>query len=136
MYTNNRDAYRQAFFTAWQKHQRNLPLEPVEAQLIKVILLHPEYHPFLEKPNTYQAQEFSLAENPFFHMSLHVAIQEQIQLNRPAGVRQVYQTLLTKYLDANYVEHYMMECMARIMYKAQQDGVMPDEAEYLKQLLS
>jgi hypothetical protein len=134
MYTNNRDAYRQAFFTAWQKHLRKLPLETVEAQLLKVILLHPEYHALLNNPSMYQAQEFSLEENPFFHMSLHVAIQEQLRLDRPAGVRAAYQKLLNKSKNAHEAEHYMMGCLARVMHKAQESGNMPDEQEYLKEL--
>lgn len=135
MYTNNRDAYRQVFFTAWQKHQRKLPLETVEAQLLEVMLLHPEYHALLDKPAMYQAQEFSLEENPFFHMSLHVAVREQLRLDRPAGVRTAYQKLLLKFEHAHEVEHHMMGCLARAMHKAQESGQMPDEQEYLKSLV-
>ena len=43
MYTNDRDAYRHAFYTAWQKYQKKLALEPLEKQLVEIILLHPEY---------------------------------------------------------------------------------------------
>lgn len=134
MYTNDRDAYRQAFFTAWQKHLKQLPLESVEAEVVAVILLHPEYHSFLAKPNTYQQQEFMLEENPFFHMSLHLALQEQISTNRPAGITHIHQELLAIYINPHLVAHYMMQCLSQTLADAQQRGYAPDEASYLESL--
>ena len=134
MYTNNRDAYRQAFFIAWDKYKKKLPLEPVESQLIEVILLHPEYHALLERPNAYEQQEFTFEENPFIRMSLHLTVREQVRTNRPAGVTAIYQELLKKYINGQEVEYRMMECLAKILLHSQQSGTMPNEEEYLKQL--
>jgi len=134
MYTNNRDAYRQAFFTVWQKYQKKLPLEPVEAQLVEIIDLHPEYHPLLGKPDSYQNQEFTTEENPFLHMSLHIALREQIRTNRPAGVAAIYADLIEKYVHTHEVEHRMMECLSQIIWSAQQTGVMSSEEYYLEKL--
>lgn len=134
MYSNNRDAYRQAFFTAWQKYQKKLLLEPIEAQLIEVILMHTEYHSLFDQQTIYQKQEFQLEENPFFHMSLHVSVQEQIKMNRPFGVTLVYQKLLTLHPDEHEVQHRMMECLADILWQAQQDNTMPNEMRYLEKL--
>lgn len=134
MYSNNRDAYRQAFFTAWQKYQKKIPLEAVEAQLIDIILLHPEYHSLLDKNNINQTPEFALEENPFFHMSLHLAMREQLHTNRPAGMALIHQQLIAKYHHAHDVEHQMMACLSQMMWKAQQTGVAPNETEYLEKL--
>lgn len=134
MYTNNRDAYRQTFFAAWQKYLKKWPLEAVEQQLVEVILLHPEYHALLEKPRAFQNQEFALEENPFFHMSLHIAIREQIRTNRPAGIAQIHEQLLRKYADAVQVEHRMMECLAQVMWQSQQKGEAPGEIVFLEKL--
>jgi hypothetical protein len=135
MYTNNRDAYRQAFFIAWQKHQKKMPLEPVESQLLEIILLHPEYHPLLDKAEAYQNQEFAIEENPFFHMSLHLTLHEQIRTNRPAGIKQIHQQWIEKYTyDAHDVEHRMMQCLAQILWTAQQNGTLPSEDVYLEKL--
>lgn len=134
MYTNNRDTYRQTFFIAWEKHLKKLPIEPIEAQLIEIILLHPEYHVFLEQPASYQAQEFSLEENPFMHMSLHLAILEQIQVDRPKGIKFIYQELIKKIGNNHDVLHQMMGCLAKILLDAQQTGEMSDEKKYLEKL--
>src|SRR5438093_552329 len=127
MYSNNRDAYRQAFYTAWQKHLNKSPLEPVEAQLVDIIQIHPQYHALLKKNDT--AREFDLEENPYFHMSLHLAIEEQIRINQPRGVGLIYQALVEKYQDKHQVLHLMMVCLSNLMWESQQIGSIPDENE-------
>ncbi|EKD71548.1 MAG: hypothetical protein ACD_46C00163G0005 [uncultured bacterium] len=134
MYTNNRDAYRNAFFTAWQKHLKKLPLEPFEIEMVEVILMHPEYHLWLEKSDASHTEEFILEENPFLHLGLHITIREQIKMNRPAGISEIYQSLLTKMQNVLDVEHAMMTCLANMMWQAQQTGTAPSEADYLQKL--
>jgi hypothetical protein len=134
MYTDDRNAYRKMFFHVWQKHLKQLLLEAVEAQVLNVILAHPEYHAMLDDPNTFMSQEFELEENPFFHMSLHIAVREQLQLDRPAGIKHVYQTLLQKYPSASDAEHQMTTVLAQVLHQAQQTGQTPDENTYLIKL--
>lgn len=134
MYTNNRDAYRLMFFTVWEKHLKKMSLEPIEAQLIDIILMHPEYHSILEKPASYQSQEFSIEENPFVHMSLHLAILEQIQTDRPKGIKLIHQKLIKQFENEHDALHSMMGCLAKILWTAQQNGETPSEEEYLKSL--
>ncbi len=134
MYTDDRNAYRKMFFHVWQKHLKKLLLEPVEAQVLNVILAHPEYHAMLDDPNTFMSQEFELEENPFFHMSLHIAVREQLQLDRPAGIKHVYQALLQRYPSAGDAEHQMTTVLAQVLHQAQQTGQPPDENTYLIKL--
>lgn len=132
MYTNNREAYRQAFYDAWQKYQKQIPLQPIELQIVDVILLHPEYHALLN--NAAHQQEFILEENPFLHMSLHMTVREQIKLDRPAGVRDIYQRLLLAHEDPHVVEHLMVDCLGKVLWEAQESGVAPSEEGYLVKL--
>ncbi len=134
MYTDNRDAYRQAFFMAWDKYKKQLPLNPVEGQLVEIILVHPEYHALLENPKQCEKQEFTIEENPFFHMSLHVAIREQVRTNRPTGVAEIYQILSKQMDNPHEAEHAMLTCLAQILWQAQQSGAMESEASYLEKL--
>lgn len=133
MYTDDRNAYRKIFFEVWQKYLKKLPLEAVEAQILAVILIHPEYHIVLDDPHTFMSQEFALEENPFFHMSLHIALREQIQLDRPTGIKQISHDLCQKH-PAHDAEHMMTTVMAQTMFAAQQTGSAPDEVEYLNKL--
>lgn len=132
MYTNNRDAYRQLFFTTWQKYLKKSPLIGTERQLIDIILAHPQFQRLLD--TQYQDQEFALEENPFLHMSLHLAIREQIATDRPSGVVKIYEALLQTGAAMHEVEHKMMQCLAEMMWQAQQTGMAGDEGEYLKKL--
>ncbi len=134
MYSSDREAYRQAYFIAWQKYKKNSFLEPLEAQMVDIILAHPEYHRLLENEDALHAQEYALEENPFFHMSLHMALREQIKLNRPKGIKPLHETLLIKYQDTHALEHQMITCLAQILWQAQQTNTMPDETDYLNKL--
>jgi hypothetical protein len=134
MYSNNREAYRQAFYDAWQKHLQRLPLTPIEAQLVAIINHHPEYHSLFTSHDQQHLKEFSVQENPFLHMSLHLSIQDQYIQNRPMGIKEEYQRLLACYQDAHHVEHMIMDCLANLLWHAQQTGVAPDEESYLAKL--
>lgn len=131
MYSDDPKAYRQAFFDAWQKYQKQLPLEALERQLVEVILLHPAYHGLFQDLNTLQEQSFTLEENPFFHLSLHLAINDQLKLDRPKGIVAFYQALSTKKGEPHEVLHCLMQGLAKALWQAQQTGVMPNDAEYL-----
>lgn len=134
IYSNDREAFRQAFVTAWQKHLKKLPTDNVETQLIQIILIHPEYQILFEKPADYENQEFNLEENPFLHMGLHLAVREQIRINRPYGIAEIQQNLITRFRNMHAVEHCMMDCLAQLMWKAQQSGMLPNETDYLEAL--
>jgi hypothetical protein len=133
MFSNDRNELRQVFFSAWRKHQQRLPMEPLEAQLIEIILLHPEYQPILDDPENFKAENFA-EENPFLHLSLHLAIREQVSTNRPAGIKKFYATLCEKTKNVLLAEHQMMDCLADILWQAQQKGTMPEEEMYLEAL--
>jgi hypothetical protein len=132
MYTEDRNAYRNAFNNAWQKHLKKLPLEPFEKEIVAVILSHPEYHALLDSKDT--ATEFEPEENPFLHMSLHISIREQIRTDRPTGILLIYQILLTQHGNELDVEHMMMTVLANMLWQAQQSGEMPSENSYLEKL--
>lgn len=133
MFSSDRDDYRTVFFSTWKKHQANEPLEPIEAQLLQLILAHPEYHDILEEPELFKDKNFD-SDNPFLHLSLHLGIREQIATNRPAGIREAYQGLCEKYKDLHTAEHQMMEHLGKTLWEAQRNGSMPDEAAYLEGL--
>ena|SRR5579864_4161876 len=134
MYTNHREAYRQTFYDAWQKYQKQIAMEPVEVLLVEIILIHPEYHALLNNLHACLIQEFTPEENPFMHMSLHVALREQIRSDRPAGITQLHQQHNLHIIDPHQLEHQMMTCLAQVLWEAQQTGIAPDEAAYLMKL--
>ncbi len=127
---------RQMFFTSWEKYQNKQPLLPLEHEIVQVILAHPEYHKILGNSQFQQQTYFpELGEtNPFLHMGLHLAIREQVTTDRPAGIKQVYQHLVQKYLDPLVVEHLMMDQLAEYLWLSQKNNLPPDEIHYLNAL--
>ena len=109
---------RKIYFEAWQKALNKEILSPLETLIVDVIERHPEYHPLFQSQasfENFQEEKFALKHNPFFHLALHIAIIEQIQTDKPVGIRTIYTKLLKKYSDRTLVEHKMMACLAPIL---------------------
>ena len=125
----DRDALRGAWRAAWQRHCNGLPLEPLQAQMVDVIALHPEYHEALNRT----AEDSAGDGNAFLHLSLHLALREQLATRRPAGIVDVHRRLVVAG-DAHEAEHRMIEVLAQTLWEAQQSRRMPDEQLYLEAL--
>jgi hypothetical protein len=137
LYSNDRHQMRQVFVNAWTKFQNKSAMEPLEKMICDVIVQHPEYQAIIENVEQALTQDFSpeMGEiNPFMHMGLHIAIHEQLSVDRPPGVRDIYQQLQHKLKDNHEVEHRMMECLGEMMWQAQRNNTAPDEQIYLKEL--
>lgn len=125
---------RQLFFLSWKKYQQKQALEPLEQQIVDVIIMHPEYHDQMAASVTSNHTYFpELGQsNPFLHMGLHLAIRDQIATNRPAGITAIYQQLHKKHADTEKVEHLLMEQLATCLWQAQRDHTAPDEKSYVQ----
>jgi hypothetical protein len=129
-----REQLRSSYAEAWRKHLARVPLTPLESLIADVIAHHPEYQPLVGDAQAVQAFDPSpgtAAENPFLHMGLHLAIREQLSIDRPPGVRQIQQALTTQLGDEHDAEHVLMEALAETLWEAQRDGRPPDERRYL-----
>jgi hypothetical protein len=130
----SRDEVRQVYLTVWRKMQRKEVLEPMEALIADVIEIHPEYHALLEDGETTAQAEFTPEQgqtNPFLHMGMHIALREQAQSNRPAGIQPLYQKLVAA-KGQHDAEHAMMDCLGQVLWRAQRDGTEPDQNSYLE----
>jgi hypothetical protein len=128
-----RDQLRQSYAEAWRKHLARSPLTPLESLIADVIAAHPEYRALME--DSQAARSFEAAgdpgENPFLHMGLHIAIREQVSIDRPPGVRGLKEALTAR-LGEHAAEHALMESLAETLWDAQRSGRAPDEREYLE----
>lgn len=134
MFSPSRDQVRQFFCTAWRKYQQQQPLEPMEQQAVAVILPHPEYRELLEDEAQALAREWPPEGgqmNPFLHLSLHLAIQEQLSIDQPPGIRDAYERLCRKLTDDHEAQHRLLECLGETVYRAQTASAPVDPQEYL-----
>jgi len=133
LFSGSRQEARQVFFNAWRKYLDKKPLEGIDSIIVQVALQHPEYHTLLEHPDQFEDKDY-LPEhgetNPFLHMGMHVTIEEQLNMDRPRGIRSRFETLAQKQGDAHGAQHIMMECLAEMLWQAQRKGSAPDEKGY------
>lgn len=136
IFSDQRHELRQQFLSAWQKHKNQETLTPLEKMIVDIILLHPEYHAFLDQGEKVLEKDY-LPEfgetNPFLHMSLHISIHEQLSTDRPNGIRALYQQAIMG-CDRHDVEHIMMDCLAEILWDMQRSGQAADDQRYLHKL--
>jgi len=136
MFGQNRQQLRQMYHDVWLKHQANELLSALESMIAQVISEHPEYHKIFNNDTSLQ-QEYFVEDgttNPFLHMGLHISLHEQISTDRPPGIRQTYQQLHAKFVDAHETEHQMMECLTESLWIAQRNNQPPSESGYLTAL--
>src|SRR5688572_6401189 len=131
MFDPSRDEVREMFFGAWRKYREGVPLVGIEAAALDVILQHPEYHEVLGAPERYRERDYTGEANPFLHMSLHLALEEQLSIDQPPGIRGRWQALLQRTADPHEALHQAIECLAEMLWRSQRDGAPPDAAAYL-----
>jgi len=134
LFGQDRDQLRSIYVQAWNFYRQNKPLEPLQTQIVAVIEQHPEYHQLLENADTALGRDYlpELGEtNPFLHMGMHLAIQEQVGTDRPVGIRALYEQLLARADNSHELQHKLMECLAEMIWQAQRDGELPDEERYI-----
>jgi len=134
MYSPTRDQARLSFIDAWRKHQTHSVLTPMEGIITRILLLHPEYHALLDNSEEALAREWtpeSGATNPFLHLSLHLAIEEQLSIGQPAGLRAAFDALCAKLGDRHAALHGVLECLAETLWQAQSAGTPMDGEAYV-----
>ena len=134
MFNPSRDQIRRFFCEAWRKHRERTILEGAEATAADLIEQHPEYHALLENPDAAVTQEFTPETgqmNPFLHLSLHLAIADQISIDQPQGIRAAYQALRNR-LDVHEAEHALLECLGEALWRAQREGGGIDAVAYME----
>jgi hypothetical protein len=132
--SHSREQLRRSYAEAWAKRAAHAPLTPLEALIVDVIASHPEYQALLADPQKaaeFEAATAIAAENPFLHMGLHLAVREQVSIDRPPGVRELQRRLLAAQGDPHQAEHTMMEALGETLWQAQREGRAPDETQYL-----
>jgi hypothetical protein len=131
MFKPSRDEVREMFFGAWRKYRDGVPLAGIESLALEVILQHPEYHGVLDSPERYRDRDYTEEANPFLHMSLHLALAEQLSIDQPPGIRARWQALLARSAGPHEARHHAIECLAEMMWRSQRDATAPDAAAYL-----
>ena len=134
MFNPSREQVRRFFCESWRKHRERTVLEGAEVTAADLIEQHPEYRALLENTEAAVEQEFTPENgqmNPFLHLSLHLAIADQISIDQPSGIRAIYDGL-RKRLDVHQAEHIILECLGETLWRAQREGGGLDAEDYVE----
>jgi hypothetical protein len=94
MFSPSRDEARRFLIEAWNKRRAGPPLSDLERIAVAIIARHPEYHALLEEDNLDRDWRPESGDvNPFLHLSLHLAIAEQLAIDQPPGIRAEFERI-------------------------------------------
>jgi hypothetical protein len=132
MFNPSREQVRSFFIEAWQKRQKNMVLTPLDTMAADLVEMHPEYMQDLQNPDAL-TKDYSVEQgrtNPFLHLSMHLAIAEQISIDHPPGIRAAYAKLAARHGEHDAI-HEIMECLGQVVWEAQRLGTPLDNDTYL-----
>jgi hypothetical protein len=135
MFDPSRDEARRFLIDAWSKYRARAPLTDLEKIAAGLIALHPEYHATLEDPDRHADRDYSPEAgdvNPFLHLSLHLAVAEQITIDQPPGIRGEFERIRTSRGDEHAALHAVLECLGEVVWHAQRHRTPLDAALYLE----
>lgn len=134
MFNPSRDEARRFLVDAWRKRREQLPATPLETLAADLVELHPEYHALLADGAEALQREWTPEDgqtNPFLHLSLHLAVAEQLQIDQPPGIKAACAALTARRGDLHAALHDIVECLGETVWRAQRDKTPPDGAAYL-----
>lgn len=135
LFNPSREEVRQFFCDTWSKHQALGILSPMESVAARWMVEHPEYHALLNDPQQAKEAEYTPEKgqtNPFLHLSMHMSITEQVQIDQPPGIREASRQLTIKLDSEHEAQHRIMECLGQVLWSAQRDGTPPDMVTYVE----
>ena len=138
MFNPSQADVRRFFCETWRKHRAAELLTPLEAMALDWILEHPEYHEDLASVERALAADYGAdagRTNPFLHLSMHLAISEQVSIDHPTGIRAAQERLARRLGSAHTAAHEIMECLGETVWRAQRDRTQPDGQAYLDCIL-
>lgn len=135
MFNPSRDEARRFLIEAWRKRCEKLPATPLETMAADIVAIHPEYFALLESGEAALDRDWTPEDgetNPFLHLSLHLAIGEQLQIDQPPGLRAACDALSAQHGDRHAALHDILDCLAETIWRAQRSRTPPDGAAYLE----
>jgi hypothetical protein len=136
MFNPSRDQARMFFIESWRKQRAGESMEPMERLVADIVQSHPEYQPLLEAPDAAD-KDFTPEDgaiNPFLHLSLHLAIEEQLAIDQPPGIKAAFEACLARRGNAHEARHDVLESLGETIWEAQRSGRPLDAEAYLERV--
>jgi Domain of unknown function (DUF1841) len=136
MFNPSRDQVRNFFIESWRKYRVKDVLTPMESIAADIVAIHPEYHAVVEDPESVDRDFPPEAGqiNPFLHLSLHLAVEEQLSIDQPPGIRAAFDAACKRRGNRHDALHDALECLGEMLFDSQRNGSAPDGTAYVSNL--
>jgi hypothetical protein len=134
VFNPTREQSRDFFFDLWARSRAGAPLTALESAALAIVADHPEYHGVLGDPERYRGRSWvpeGGETNPFLHLALHLAVDEQVSIDQPPGIRDAVQALARRLGSEHDARHAVMECLAEMIWQVQRGSAGFDNSRYL-----
>ena len=135
MFSPSQQDSRRFFVEAWAKRRGGVPATPLETMAADWIADHPEHHDEFADLDAAVAATYDGSDgrsNPFLHLSMHLAISEQVSIDQPAGIRQAIDLLAMRRGSRHEAQHEAMECLGQMLFDSQRNQRPPDGDAYIE----
>ncbi|MDX8390848.1 MAG: DUF1841 family protein [Mariprofundaceae bacterium] len=130
-------AHRKVFWDTWRKVSSDLPLDALEVRIARVIHMHPEYYSLFDDEETFLDRDYQVDDgsNPYLHLSLHMALEEQVATHHPPELAIALEALMRKLsLDRHDALHQLLDILAEVVHDAQRQDKDLDTLTYATRL--
>jgi hypothetical protein len=138
MFNPSREEVRQFFTETWRKKRTGAIMTPLETIAADWMVEHPEYHDDFTAQATGEAGQEPVdyppeagKTNPFLHLSMHLAITEQLSIDQPPGIRRAHERLAGRLGSTHEAQHAIMECLGQMLWDAQRNRREPNTEAYV-----
>lgn len=103
-----------------------------EVSAIRIIGQHPEFFEDLGDMEAATTKQYLFTDsNPFLHLSLHLALEEQIQNDFPKGIRQLYAEAKEFTLNEHQAAHLLTQSLKKLLDDMAANGQAMSPQRYL-----
>ena len=134
MFNPSQEDVRRFFCSVHARARSGQLLDALETLASEWLREHPEYDPDMADAEAAVARVYDGtggAGNPFLHLSMHLSLMEQHQIDQPTGVRQALDLLAARRQSLHEAHHEAMECLGEMIWSSQRSGLPPDGHVYL-----
>ena len=134
LFNPTKDQVRLFFIDTWQKAKARSVLTPAETIASHWIEQHPECHALLDDRDQALQAEYSPEQgqtNPFLHLSMHLAVAEQVSIDQPPGIRAAFAQLCERFGNKHDAAHRVFECLAEQIWQQQRNNLPFNSDAYL-----
>lgn len=135
MFSPTREDVRRFFADAWAKRIGGAILTSMEQLGAEIVAWHPEYHSLLASGEVLLQEDYppeAGVMNPFLHLSLHLAVEEQLSIDQPPGIVALFSRINARIGERHAALHEVIDCLGESIWRASRQGGTLDAETYLE----